>query len=193
MSFFPGSPTPSGGPAPLDRRSLHDHWRALTVFGAVSTVLGILALALTVSATIASVLMIGVLMIVAGATEIAIGVRVRSWQRFIAWEVAGLLYMVAGLFAVLAPEVATVVLTLLLGAGLIATGALRLIFGLQVGSTTKRGSVLLSGAVTVLLGLFIVLGWPGNSPFILGTLLGIDLVFNGIAWMAFGWQARHPA
>lgn len=194
MTLFPGSPSsPEGSGLPFDRKSLHDHWRGLVVFGVVSAVLGVLALVLTVSATIASVLMIGVFMLFVGATEIALGFRVRSWQRFLFWEIAGVTYLLAGLFAVLVPEVASVVLTLLLGAGLVATGVLRLVSGLQVRASASHGLMPLSGAVTALLGLFIVLGWPGNSPFILGTLLGIDLVFNGIMWILFGLRARTAA
>lgn len=191
---FPSNPSdPLGGPRlTADPKRLHDHWKGLVAFGVVSALLGLMALVLTVTATLASVLMIGVFMIVAGITELMVGFRMRSWRRFIVWELAGVLYIVAGGFAVLAPEVASVVITLMLGAGLVATGILRIVFGFQVGSSPSRSMLLLSGAVTGLLGLVIVLGWPANSAFILGTLLGIDLLFNGIAWATFGFRARHP-
>lgn len=184
---------PLGGPASTaDPKQLHDHWKGVVAFGLVSAVLGLVALALTVSATLASVLMIGVFMIVAGLAELALGFRMRSWRRFLVWEVAGVVYLCAGAFAMLQPEVATVVITLLLGAGLVATGLLRVIFGLQLGASPNRSLLLLSGTVTGLLGLVIVLGWPANSALVLGTLLGIDLLFNGIAWTMFGLRARHP-
>jgi uncharacterized membrane protein HdeD (DUF308 family) len=186
---FPPDPLGRLGATP-DPRRLHEHWRGLVGFGIVSALLGMLALVLTVSATIASVLIIGVFMVMAGAAEVTVGFRMRTWRRFIAWEVAGLLYLVAGAFAILVPEVASVVITLMLGAGLVATGVLRIVFGLQVGPSPNRPLLFLSGAVTALLGLVIVLGWPGNSALVLGTLLGIDLLLNGIAWTFFGLRAR---
>ncbi|MCW6510161.1 HdeD family acid-resistance protein [Lichenifustis flavocetrariae] len=194
MSFPPMFPDEINGSGPvLDRKRLHDHWKGFVVLGALATALGLLALALTESATITSVLVIGVFMIVAGAAEITIGFRMRSWRRFVVWEIAGVLYLVAGGFAVLVPEVASVVITLLLGAGLVATGLLRIVFGIQLGSSPSRTMLFVSGVVTMLLGLVIVLGWPANSALILGTLLGIDLVFNGISWIFFGLRARTPA
>ena len=194
MSLPPTFPDQFNGAVSLvDRKRLHDHWKGFVVLGAIAAALGVLALALTVSATIASVLLIGVFMIGAGVVEIAIGFRMRSWRRFVVWELAGLLYLVAGGFAVLVPEVASVVITLLLGAGLVATGLLRIVFGIQLGSSPSRTMLFVSGVVTMLLGLVIVLGWPANSALILGTLLGIDLVFNGISWIFFGLRSRAPA
>lgn len=193
MRFSSNLSGPLGGPGPAtDPKRLHDHWKGVVAFGVVTALFGVLALGLTVSATIASVLMIGVLMIVAGVAELALGFRMRSWRRFLVWELAGVVYVVAGLFAVLQPEVASVVITLMLGAGLIATGLLRVALGFQVGPSPSRSMLFLSGAATALLGLAIVLGWPANSALVLGTLLGLDLLFNGLAWTVFGWRARHP-
>jgi uncharacterized membrane protein HdeD (DUF308 family) len=50
--------------------------------------------------------------------------------------------------------------------------------------------VLLASAVTFLLGLIIVAHWPANSLWVLGTLLGIDLLFNGAGWVSFGLGLR---
>ncbi len=187
-------PDPLGGPGiTADAKRLHDHWKGLVAFGVLSAVLGVLALILTVSATLASVLFIGFFMILAGVTELALGFHMRSWRRILVWEAAGVLYVVAGFFAVLEPEIASVVITLMLGAGLVATGLLRIVFGMQLGLPENRSTLLLSGAVTCLLGLVIVLGWPANSALVLGTLLGIDLLFNGMAWIVFGLRARDPA
>jgi uncharacterized membrane protein HdeD (DUF308 family) len=45
----------------------------------------------------------------------------------------------------------------------------------------------------VLLGLIIVIHWPADSIWVLGTLLGVDLLFNGAGWVRFGLglRARH--
>jgi uncharacterized membrane protein HdeD (DUF308 family) len=168
------------------------HWRSMVAFGILSLLLGVLALVLSVSATIASVLMIGILMVVAGTAQLVIGFRTRSWGRFIAYEIAGVIYLLAGLFAVFSPLEASVVLTLLLGAGLIATGVSRVVVASQIHGS-MRGTLIWAGIATALLGLLIVLGWPTNSLFILGTLLGVDLIFQGMAWTVFGFQMRSSA
>jgi len=44
--------------------------------------------------------------------------------------------------------------------------------------------------VTGLLGLVIIVYWPGSSLYVLGTLLGIDLIFHGVGWIQFGLALR---
>jgi uncharacterized membrane protein HdeD (DUF308 family) len=47
--------------------------------------------------------------------------------------------------------------------------------------------------LTALVGLLILIGWPSDSVFILGILLGLDLLFWGTAWIAFGlWLRSLP-
>ena len=172
--------------------TMRPKWGWFVALGLVAATLGFVALALTVTATIVSVVTIGIFMVLTGMTEIAIGFRARTWGRILYWELAGLLYVLAGAFAIANPLPATFVITLLLGAGLLATGLVRLFLGWQMHESTTRGPLILAGAVTALLGLVIVLGWPGNSIFVLGTLLGIDLLFSGMSWIFFGLRLRSP-
>ncbi|MGH6862787.1 MAG: HdeD family acid-resistance protein, partial [Methylocella sp.] len=79
---------------------------------------------------------------------------------------------------------------LLLGAGMIATGVVRIYLGAHLGAPL-RGSVLLAGVLTALVGVLIVAGWPKNSFVILGVLLGLDLAFWGAAWIWFGLRLRR--
>ena len=44
-----------------------------------------------------------------------------------------------------------------------------------------------------LVGLLVIFGWPGNSYVILGTLLGIDLLFTGLMWVGFGLRLKSHA
>lgn len=171
---------------------LRHRWGWIVAYGAFSALLGLTALILTESATVASVLVIGFFMMVAGVVEIGIGLRSRGAGRILAWEAAGVLYLLAGLFAVALPEIASAVITLLLGAGLIATGVVRIILGTRMTGTRSRGAVVLAGLVTTLLGLFIVTGWPASSAFVLGLFLGLDLLFYGITWIVLGTRlAAH--
>jgi uncharacterized membrane protein HdeD (DUF308 family) len=84
------------------------------------------------------------------------------------------------------PILASVVLTLLLGAGLIAAGIVRLYLTTQLPAGQPRALVFLAAVVTILLGLIIVNRWPVDSVYVLGTLLGVDLLFHGVGWVSFG-------
>lgn len=135
----------------------------------------------------------GVMMIVAGAAEIGMGWHMKNWGRLILLCAAGAFLLVAGVLCVLNPLLAASALTLCLGAGLCATGLVRIYVASQMGSDTPWRIAVLSGLVTFILGVIIIASWPVNSRYVLGLFLAIDLVFYGVALsgLAFQLRARH--
>jgi len=171
---------------------LYHRWGWIVLFGAVALCLGLTALVLVVSATIASVFMIAIFMIIAGGGEIAVGLSARDWGHFFLWIIAGLFYIAAGAFARAQPFVAAAVFTFVLGIAMLTTGLIRIYFGFRI-AKALRGMVILAGIVTSFVGFFILIGWPANTLYILGLLLGLDLVFWGSGWIAFGLRLRAHA
>jgi len=165
---------------------LRGKWAAITAFGVLLVVLGFAALFFWLFATIAAVTLNGVLFLVAGAAEIGIGMHSRGWAQFFLWVIGGLLYVAAGVLCIANPLLASVVLTLLLGAGLLAAGLVRAYLATQLPAGQPRGLVFVAAAVTILLGLVIVSHWPLDSIYVLGTLLGVDLLVHGVGWVSFG-------
>jgi uncharacterized membrane protein HdeD (DUF308 family) len=165
---------------------LRARWGEIVAFGALLIVLGVAALCFTLPSTVATVTLNGVFFLVAGVAEIGVGAHAKSWARFFLWIIGGAIYLIAGLICIINPIFASLALTLALGAGLIAAAAVRayLAFYLPAGAT--RAMVLLAAAVTFLLGLVIVVHWPSDSVYVLGILLGVDLLFHGIGWATFG-------
>ena len=161
-------------------------WAAITAFGVLLVVLGFAALFFSLVATIATVTLNGVLFLIAGGAEIGIGMHSRSWGQFFLWVIGGVLYLAAGVLCIVNPILASVVLTLLLRCGLLAAGAVRIYLATQLPAGQPRGLVFLAAAVTILLGLIIVSHWPLDSVYVLGTLLGVDLLFHGVGWVSFG-------
>ena len=171
---------------------LEHQWGYFLALGALFVLLGMVALAMVAFATIASVVMLGAFLAIAGLAEIVIGFRSRTWGRFFLWVVAGLLYVAAGVAAIAQPLLAAAIFTLALGAGLTATGLMRVWIGFEMPSGA-RGLALLSAVVTTALGVLIVIGWPANSFCILGLMLAVDLMFSGWSWIGFGLALRARA
>jgi uncharacterized membrane protein HdeD (DUF308 family) len=165
---------------------LEGKWASITAFGALLVVLGCAALAFALASTVAAVTLNGVLFLIAGAAEIVIGMHSRRWGLFFLWVIGGVLYLVAGGICIFNPLLASVALTLLLGAGLIAAGLVRLILAYRLPAVQPRLLVFVAAAATILLGLVIVGRWPTDSVYVLGTLLGVDLIFHGAGWASFG-------
>ncbi len=184
---------PTGLSAKLGRmpppQQLKANWGWFLALGILALVAGLAALAITEFATLVSIVVVGALVAIVGVVEIVLGFRARNWGQVLYWEISGLFYVVAGFFAWAEPVQASVVLTLLLGAGLLATGIVRAIAGFRH-HDRMRGPLVLSGIVTGLLGLVVVSGWPANSLFVIGMLLGIELTFSGVTWIFFALRLR---
>ena len=172
---------------------LRAKWGALFAFGVLLMLLGSVSLVFAFFSTIAMVTLNGVLLLIAGAAEVGVGMHARTWGRFFFWVLGGLLYIAAGMFCILEPVKASVIFTLLIGAGLGAAGVVRAWLAFQLPASPRRSMVWLGSAVTFLLGLSIVASWPLSSLYLLGTFLGVDLLFHGAGWasFAYGLRAHH--
>ncbi len=170
--------------------SLQAHWGWFVGLGAVLLVLGIIAMIHIVEATLVSVLFIGILMLIGGVGQLIHAWRVRQWTGFLFWTISGLFYVGAGVLAVVNPVAGASALTLLFGATLIASGALRLWIWFNNRAQQGAGWLALSGVITLLTGILIAINWPGNSLWILGLLLAIDLFIQGWAALFVGLALR---
>jgi uncharacterized membrane protein HdeD (DUF308 family) len=172
------------------RSSLRGRWGWFVALGVVSLVLGLIAFANVLAATFVSVLYLGILMIVAGAAQIFFAFPVRTWGSFLLMFVSGVLYCVAGAAAFYNPLLVAGALTLLLAITLIVAGVLRLSAGIRSRQLDGWGWLIVSGTITLLVGIVLALGWPANALWALGTLLAADLTIQGFTALMFGLTLR---
>jgi uncharacterized membrane protein HdeD (DUF308 family) len=171
--------------------ALRPKWGWIVALGVVYIIAGFVALGSVVLATVASVFVVGVMMIVAGVAEVIGAFQLKSWGKFLIWALLGVLYIVAGFLTFENPLFAAVLLTLFLGASLVASGAVRLFLAFSMQRESPWIWVALSGVITLLLGLLILARWPVNSVYILGLFLGIDLIMAGAGWVGLGMGLRR--
>jgi len=180
--------------AGTDVAPLRAKWGWIVALGFVYVIACFIALGSIIMATVASVLIVGVMMIIAGVAELFNAFQIKSWGKFLIWALLGVLYIVAGFVAFENPLFAAVVLTLMLGASLVASGIVRIILAFNMKREMPWVWVALSGVITLLLGLLILARWPINSVYILGLFLGIDLIMAGAGWIGLGFGLhRVPA
>jgi uncharacterized membrane protein HdeD (DUF308 family) len=170
---------------------LRAKWSWIVALGVVYMLAGLVALGSVVMATVASVLVVGVMMIIAGVAEVISAFQIKSWGKFLLWVLLGVLYIVGGFVAFENPLLAAALLTLILGASLVASGIMRIFLAFSMKRESPWIWVLLSGVITLLLGLLILARWPVSSLYILGVFLGIDLVMAGAAWIGLGFGLRR--
>ena len=179
---------PSSGLEPLRAKR---GW--IIALGIVYVIAGLIALGSIVTATIATVFVVGIMMLIAGVAEVFHAFQIKTWGRFLLWLLLGALYIIAGFLTFENPLLAAALLTLLLGVSLIASGIMRIVLAVGMKGGTPWIWVVLSGAITLLLGLVILAHWPVSSLYILGLFLGIDLVFAGAGWIAVGFGLGRRA
>jgi uncharacterized membrane protein HdeD (DUF308 family) len=173
QSSFAQAPTPS-------------RW-VCSLLGLVLIAAGIVVLGDVVLVTVISAVVIGVTAIIAGAFEIFHAFWTKGWGGF-AWQIfLGLVYIAFGFVLVSQPVSGALALTYIFGLLLLASGVVRFVLGLRHAGTTDW-LMLLSGVFGALAGLVILTGWPMTGLWVLGFLLGVDLIFHGVAWLVFAWQ-----
>jgi uncharacterized membrane protein HdeD (DUF308 family) len=181
----PSAPRPSLGLQPLRAK-----WGWIVALGIIYVIVGLVALGSVVTATAASVLVVGIMMVVAGIAEVFNAFQIRTWGKFALWLLLGGLYIFAGIITFQNPLLAAVLLTFMLGVALVISGVMRLIIAFSMKESTPWAWVALSGAITTILGLVILARWPVSSVYVLGLFLGIDLVIAGASWIGIGLDLR---
>jgi uncharacterized membrane protein HdeD (DUF308 family) len=169
--------------------SLRSRWWLFFAFGLVSVIVGFMAIGSPYIATSKSVVVFGVLLLIAGFTEVVHAVMVCNLRGFALHLLSATLYLLVGLFMLEDPVRAAAVLTLLLAASFSVGGLLRIIFAL-VEHFPAWPWVLLNGVVDLILGVFIWRGWPDSSLWVIGLFIGIDLLFHGWSWIILALSAR---
>ena len=189
MTSVSQAPMP-GGPAVQHLRSKCG-W--IIALGVVYVIAGLIALSSVVFATRVTVFVVGIMMLISGVAEVINAFQFKSWGKFLIWLLLGALYIVAGLLTFENPLLAASVLTLLLGVALVVSGVMRIVLAFSMREGMSWTTLVLSGIVSLLLGLIILAHWPVSSLFVLGTLLGIDLLIIGIGWIFLGFGLRSRA
>jgi membrane protein HdeD len=146
--------------------------------GVLSVLAGIIALGHVALASAISVLFLG-WTILFGGVALAVGAVVGWKDVRRRWDLPlGALMFLLGLGFVRNPGVGLLTLTLLAGSLLLVGGILRLVAAFQ--PDAPRALLLLSGTVTILLGFMVLNRWPVSALWFLGTILGVELILDGI-------------
>ena len=90
---------------------------------------------------------------------------------------SALLYVVGGIYVLLFPVDSTFSITLFLGVLLVVEGVMELAAA-AAAAGPARSLVLLDGIITCLLGGMVLVEWPSDTLWVVGTLFGVALLFS---------------
>jgi len=166
--------------------AITDKWGWFVALGVGELIIGGVASANLMAANLASVLVIGAAMLVAGIFQIIHAFTARGLRGFLFWQVAGIVYAAAGAIILYDPVFASLTLTLTAGIFLIVAGVMRIWAGFHARPAAGWGWIVAAGVVTTCVGAIVVAAWPAIGLWFLGAMLVVDLIFQGWGLIVFG-------
>lgn len=173
----------AGGQVTMERS--RSGWDIL--WGILLIVAGIAILWHAVAATVISVFFFGWLAVIGGIVGLVAGLFRIGKGGFWPAIISGALLLVLGIVILRNPGVAVASLTLLAGTLFLMGGVIRLVAAFQIDQ--NRGVMIFSGIVSLVLGLIVVFNLLEASLILLGTLLGVQALVDGITLLVLGrWR-----
>jgi uncharacterized membrane protein HdeD (DUF308 family) len=157
---------------------LHRHWALFLSVGVALMALGIVATLTAGLSTIVAVDFFGWILVIAGAGVTIHAFWAKRWSGFFLQLLSGLLYLAAGWMLATHPELSAIALTLVIAISFVVQGAFRIGAALSTRIDGWDG-LLVSGIITLLLGLMIWNEWPLSGVWVIGLFVGIDMFFYG--------------
>lgn len=171
---------------------LEKNWRWMMGLGILFLILGAIALGMDLFLTIASVLAFGVLLIIGGILQLIHAVvYCKGWNGILSHAVNALLYLGVGAVIVNDPVLASTLLTLIIGIGLIMIGMLRAVTALQNRGTSAWSGTLVSGVLSILIGFMIMAHWPASGLWAIGLFVALELIIAGWSYVLIAIAVRR--
>ena len=156
-------------------------------------VTGLLAIVVPPISGIAVTLFVAWLLIIAGVAH-----WVYTWHRRyrpgIWWGwLLGILFIVVGIRMLMFPVAALASLTLLLGIYLLVDAGLEFVMAFRLRPRNGWGWLMFNGLVALALAVLILHRWPNNAWWVIGTFVGISILFSGISRFMLSLAARRAS
>jgi uncharacterized membrane protein HdeD (DUF308 family) len=180
----------------FDADTLRKYSTWFTIYGVVMALLGILAIAMPVVATLATSIFIGWVLVVGGVLGLYAVYSAGKDAPGFWWNlITAILYLAAGIVLLGNPVTGALSLTIVLAAYLLAGGVAKIVLGFQHKRDIPQAWlwVLFSGLVDMVLGFLLVMGLPGTAFWAIGLLVGINLLMMGVALVVTALSCKKMA
>lgn len=152
----------------------------LIAISVLMIIAGVLAIVVPPAAGIAVAIFVGWLLVFSGGAHLAFAWRTRTTAGFL-WELLlGILYIAVGAYVLLHPVAGLATLTLALAIYLFVEGILELALSFLLRPMPGSNWILFDGVITLILAVMIWRTWPSSSEWVIGTLVGISMLFSGL-------------
>ena len=152
---------------------------------------GLIALFLPFISGVAITLFFGWMMILSGITHLVFAFKTHTTGGRV-WEIIiGIIYLFTGFYLILHPLDALLALTLILACYLFFEAIVEFIQYFQLRPRHGAGWLIVDGIITFILAIMIWRAWPASSVWVIGTLVGISMIFSGVSRLMLSLAAKR--
>ena len=169
---------------------VRQHWWMFLLLGIFMVLGGVVAIGYPLVSAVGAVLVLGIILIMSGIVTVIGAFRAGQWSALLLQLLVGVLYVMAGMAIRDAPIESTALLTMFIAAFFIVVGIFRIIVAL-IERFPQWGWALLNGVVTLLAGVIIYDTFPLSAIWLIGLLVGLELLFNGWTWIMLSMVIRN--
>jgi len=171
-------------------KELGRSWGWLCGLGVLFVILGGIGLGMVVGLTFASVLFLGVLLLIAGFSQMIDVFKSKHWKGVVWHAFIAVLYLIVGGVVIYDPLLASTLITAAIAWMLIIIGLTRFIMAMVLRHTAGWGWLLIAGLTAIVLGVMILLQWPYSGLWVLGLFIAIELIVNGWSYIFIALAIR---
>ncbi len=174
----------------VESEAIRRCWGWLFVWGILLLVAGTAAVLFPVLGTVFAIELLGFLFLLAAGGHLVAAFQARGWGGVLITLLCGIMYLFSGIVLLERPLLGAAAFVLFLAMMFFAVGVARMTAAI-VHRFTGWGWAALSGFVSILLAVMIWRGFPDTALWLIGTFVGIDLIFAGWSWIMLGLAARQ--
>jgi uncharacterized membrane protein HdeD (DUF308 family) len=177
-----------GSSAAMPPAVVAEHRGWFMILGVVLLILGVLAIAFPLATTIAAKTFLGWLLLIGGIVQVVHAFYTQKWSEFFLNLIIGVLYVIVGGWLAFFPFTGIITLTILLAALFIVNGVLEIGMGFRMRDRSGWFWLLISGIISVVLGVYLFAGLPGTAAWAIGLVVGVQLIAHGVAYILLPMQ-----
>jgi uncharacterized membrane protein HdeD (DUF308 family) len=164
---------------------IRNSWGWFLGLGILLMLLGAICIIGDVTATFATVLIFGWLLLISGIVALVHAFGTRNWSGFFLNLLSALFRGFTGYLLIRYPLAGAASLTLVLASFLVVSGIFRAIAAGMM-KFPRWGWAVFSGVVSVALGVMLLAQMPLSTLWFIGFAIGVDLICDGASLVGFG-------
>ncbi len=161
------------------------------VWAILLIIFGFLAIALPFATSWGVVVIIAWLIVFSGGFQFIHAFQSKGAGHIIWKLLVAIVYLIVGIYFLLHPVLGVAAFTLALAIFFVVEGIFDLVFYFQQRGAPGAGWILFDGIITLILGLLVWRQWPSSSLWVIGTLVGISMIFTGTTRLMLSLSARR--